>query len=108
MSHNTFGGMAVLALGMTCGVAFGQEAQEADVGVSAGAQAGLDVGADANASAEATEPNADAEVDTSESAPPEAVSSETWMHQLVPCDGMVELGLAAAREHAGHQIFNAL
>ena len=104
MSHNTFGGMAVLALGMTCGVAFGQEA---GVGVSAGAQAGLDMGADANASAEATEPNADAEMDTSESAPPEAVSSETWMHQLVPCDGMVELGLAAgvlfvSRRHNFH------
>jgi OOP family OmpA-OmpF porin len=114
MSHNTFGGMAVLALGMTCGVAFGQEA---DVGASAS----FGVGADANASLESSEASTHAEGDASstEQAEPmpepqaaattsvypatEPTSSHEWMRQLLPSDGMVELGLAVGVLFISHR-----
>jgi hypothetical protein len=105
MSHNTFGGMAVLALGLTCGEAFGQgmtlggEAN-AQVGASASTEAAAtgtaDAGADASANAASETP-----VATSQSGqaamvttPPTAETGE-WLHQLLPVDGMVEIGLAA-------------
>lgn len=95
MSHNTFRGMAVLALGMTCGMAFGQEADPgaaatAEATVSLGAErASADTGADTSLDAEPTADEKAAALPQSEPPMP-----NPWIKQLLPVDGMGEMGLS--------------
>lgn len=106
MSHNTFGGMAVLALALTSGAALGQEA---NVGGAASAQVSIGASKDAAAQASTT-----GSADATATAPPEtsgaavtdpaasdqvaveaeATETDRWLEQLLPVDGMGEIGIA--------------
>jgi hypothetical protein len=108
MSHNTSGALAVLALGLSCSVAFGQEANlggaassQVSLGASteAGAQASSTGSADGSAPAvagtsgtAATSGQVAAESEASEA--PATTETGQWLAQLLPVDGMGEIGLA--------------